>query len=107
MISSLMATPFLFAADVIPEPVLGGAVRGLVEMSCPPEFVERQRPVEPAVLVEGLVQTAVGEYAPVPAEPAAGQAVKRRGAVRAHAVVPAGRATQAVDGVGVIEEGSP
>src|SRR5262245_59249379 len=105
--SSLMAAPFEFAADVVPEPVLGGAVGDLVETRRPPEFREGQGPVQSAVLVEGLVEPGVGEHPPVAAEPPAGQPVERRGAVRAQPVVPAGRLGQAVDRPDVIEEHGP
>jgi hypothetical protein len=99
-----MAAPFEFAADVVPEPGFGGAVRDVVEIRGPAEFREGQRRVQPAGLVEGPVQTAVGEHPPVEPAPAVGQLVERRGAVGAQAVVPAGPLVQAVDRPDVIEE---
>ena len=105
--SSLMAAPFEFAADVIPESVLGGAVRDVVEIGDPAEFREGQSAVQSTVLVEGPVQPAVGEHAPVAAAPAVRQPVERRGAIRAQAVVPARRLVQAVDRRDVIEKRGP
>src|SRR6516225_4228949 len=107
MISLLMTAPFKFTPDVIPEPVLRGAVRDLVEPSGVPEFLKGQSPVQPTVLVEGPVQPTVGEHAPVEADSAVRQSVERRCAVGAQAVVPARRLVQAIDRFDVIEESVP
>src|SRR6516162_7737475 len=104
MMSSFMAAPFKFAANMIPESLLGGAVGDVVEISQSAKFGERQRLVQPAGFVEGVVQKAVRQHAPVQAPPAVGQLVERRSAVSVHAMVPAGLIVQAIDGVHVIEE---
>jgi hypothetical protein len=57
---------------VIPEAVFGDGVRDVVEIGDPAEFGEGQRAVQPAVLLEGPAQTAVGEHSPVAPAPAAG-----------------------------------
>ena len=56
MMSSLMAAPFEFAADVVPEPVVRGRVRNLVEVRDPAKFGKGQGAVQPAGLIEGPVQ---------------------------------------------------
>src|SRR5687768_17446065 len=107
MMSLLMAAPFQFTANVIPEPVPGGAVRDLADIRAPPEFGKGQSPIQSTVLVECLVQPSIGDHAPIAADPAAGQSVERRGAVRAQAVIPARRLVQVMDGPDVIEERGP
>ena len=102
--SSFLAASFEFVADVFPEPVCGGTVRDLVQVGQSAEFGEGQSTVQPAVLVEGQIQPAVRQHAPVEAEPAVRQPVVRRGAVRTQRVVPAGLIKQAIDRFDIIEE---
>ena len=84
-----MAAPFEFATDVISESLLGGRVRDVVKISDSAEFREGQRPVQSAGSIEGPIQTAVGNDAPVAAALPAGKLVEGRCAIRAHGVVPA------------------
>jgi hypothetical protein len=49
MMSSLMAAPFKFAADMIPKPVFGGTVRDRVETRDSSQFLEWKSPVQPTV----------------------------------------------------------
>src|SRR6478735_8499620 len=97
MTSSLMAAPFEFAADMVPEPRLRGCVGNVVEVGESAEFLERKRPVQATVPVEGPIQPGVGDDAPVPSDLRAGELVKRRRAVGEQHVVPPGGLNQLVD----------
>src|SRR4029077_15404505 len=95
--SSVMAAPFEFATDVIPEPLFRGLVRDVVKISTSAEFGERYGGVQPAGFIEGPIQTAVGNDAPVATALPTGKLVKGRCAIRAYGVVPAGRLVQSID----------
>src|SRR6478672_8117337 len=106
MTSSFMAAPFEFAANMVPEPCRRGGVRNLVEVGESAEFVEGESPVQSTGLIEGPIQSGVGNDTPVPADLRAGKLVEGRRAIGEQHVVPAWIFIQLIDRIHVIEKQS-
>ncbi len=105
--SSFMETPFEFATDMIAETLCGRFIGDVVKICAALEFRERNGAVQPASLIQGVIQSAVDKDAPIPPPLRAGKSIEGRRAIRVDDMIPLRRVAQSIDRVHVIEKHRP